>query len=428
MSGVRRKESHVLRNVLLTMLFLVVAGAIWFTAAWYLKGDSKTASPPPVGSEQSPKPTEPSRAERVLESMTLDERISQMMIVKNRVTSVYEDEISEYVKASQPGGFIHFAEDIGTYGQLVEYNDGLQKDSKVPMLIGADQEGGIVQRIGNLGDISATEIPDMVELGKTGDAVLARDVGKVIGTELSAVHINMNFAPILDVNSNPNNPVIGVRAFGGDADLVAKMGLAVGEGILDADVTPVYKHFPGHGDTDEDSHYDLPIIEKSKEELMALELVPFISAIKASAEVIMVGHLAVPKIVGDNTPASLSRVMVTDLLKDEMGFKGLVMTDALDMGALDKNYSEAEIILKAIEAGNDVLLMPCDLAGLSEAVEIVKNGIAGGRITEKMIDESVLKILELKDKMGLLSGEYEYEEKDVLGSEEHRAVIDRIYK
>ena len=271
--------------------------------------------------------------EEKMKSMSLEEKIGQMLIVYDYSQEV-DDELLNKLNEIKPGGFILFRKNFANYEQTQKLISDINSTSEIPMFISIDQEGGRVQRLKELDDQTITLFPSMYELGNTNDENLADEVGKVMGEELRVFNINMNFAPVLDIYSNPSNTVIGDRSFGRTAETVSKMALSFSEGLKSTGIIPVYKHFPGHGNTFEDSHDTLPIINKTKEELMELELKPFIDAIDNGAEVIMVGHLAVPKITGDTTPASLSRKIVTDLLKKELGFEGIVITDALNMGAL----------------------------------------------------------------------------------------------
>ncbi len=257
-------------------------------------------------------------------------------------------------------------------------------------------------------------------VGSTRNSLLSYGVGKVVGEELQVFGINMDFAPVLDIVSDFNNQVIGNRSFGSDAKTVSEMGIAFANGLEDSGVIAVYKHFPGHGSTISDSHSVLPIISKTKEELVTSDLIPFQKAIDAGADIIMVGHLAVPSISHDETPASLSPAIITGLLKEEMGYQGLVVTDALNMGAITKYYSEKEIYERAIQAGVDILLMPVDLG---RAIAYIKESIAEGQITEQQIDESVRKILLLKYQK-LSSKKLD---KTFLGSQKHQFIIEKVY-
>ncbi len=360
-----------------------------------------------------------SKAEQLMKNMTLEEKIGQMLIVYYR-TSEADSNLVNILNEVKPGGFILFGENFESYEQAKKMIDTINSTSDIPMFMSVDQEGGRVQRIKNLSDANVTIIPSMNRVGNMNDEKLSYDVGRVVGEELRVFGINMDFAPVLDIYSNVDNTVIGNRSFGNTSEIVTKMGLSFAKGLQSTGVIPVYKHFPGHGDTSEDSHYTLPVITKTKEQLEELELIPFKEAIKNNAKVIMIGHLAVPNITGDNTPASLSKKVINDWLKEELGYKGLVITDALNMGALTNDYSKKEIYVNAINAGVDLLLMP---SPSKEAVRIIKEAVANGEISEKQIDESVLKILELKCDELYKDNKYT---KDYLGSTEHQEIISKI--
>ena len=357
--------------------------------------------------------------EEQLNNMTLEEQIGQMLMVSD-YSKIADDELINKLEEVQPGGFILFSENFESFTQASKLIDDINNTSDIPMFISIDQEGGRVARIKELTDQSLTDIPPMYDLGLTNDENLAYEVGQVIGEELRAFNINMNFAPVLDIYSNPENTVIGDRSFGTTAQLVSKIALSLSDGLESTGIISVYKHFPGHGDTSEDSHNELPVINKTKDELMELELVPFINAINNGVDVILVGHLAIPAITGNNTPASLSKEIITNLLKEELGFNGVVITDALNMKALTNEYTEEEIYINAINAGVDILLMP-DFD--YETIEIIMSAIEEGKIEEEEITDSVKKVLELKyDK---LFQENIYT-RDYLGSLEHQEIIAKI--
>lgn len=352
-----------------------------------------------------------------IDNMTVEEKIAQMFIISYRKGEM--DAKLEELLNLQPGGFILFQENFTTYEKTIELIERIEKTAKISMFLSIDQEGGRVQRLKNLEDIYATEIPSMLELGKTSDESLGEKVGKVLAEELRVFGINMDFAPVIDIVTDEKNQVIGNRSFGTDYNTVSKMGLAVAKGLENNGVIPVYKHFPGHGSTITDSHYYLPVIPKTKEELFETDLIPFQQAIQNQAEIIMVGHLAVPSITKNEIPATLSRTLVTDLLKNEMGYQGLVVSDALNMGALTKHYTEKEIYEQAIDAGVDLLLMPIDF---KRAISYVKESIDEGKISLEQIHTSLEKILTLKaKKLNNVKLEREY-----LGSDLHKTIIEKI--
>lgn len=348
-------------------------------------------------------------------NMSLEEKIAQMLIISYDGDTADETLTAE-ISSVKPGGFILFDKNITTYENTKKLVNTLQSLSDIPMIISIDQEGGSVQRMNALTDPSATYIPDMYSLGSMRDKLLAEKVGKVMAEEMRTIGINTVFGPVLDVIPDVENSFIARRSFGTDAAVVSEIANSLAYGLEQNKVVPVYKHFPGHGDTKTDSHTELPVINKSLQELEAREFVPFKTAIKRGAKIIMIGHIALPAVTGDNTPATLSKYVVTDILKVKLGYNGLVVTDALNMEALTDNYSEEEIYIKAVEAGCDLLLMPEDSA---KAVEIIKNNISVERI-----DQSVRKILNYKykylDADNTLDSSY-------LGSTEHKEIISQIH-
>ena len=356
-----------------------------------------------------------------LESMSLEEKIGQMLIVSFDNLETDEELLGRF-KEVKPGGFILFSDNFESYSQTKKLIDDINSTSDIPMFVSIDQEGGRVQRLKELDDQTVSVIPAMYELGLTNDINLAYEVGRVMGEELRVFNINMDFAPVLDIYSNSENTVIGDRSFGNNPDLVTNMALSFSKGLESTDIIPVYKHFPGHGDTYEDSHQELAIIDKTKEELYELELIPFIEAINNGANVIMVGHLALPNITGNYIPASLSKEIINDLLREELGFKGIVVTDALNMKALTNEYSKEDIYILAIKAGVNILLMP-DFD--KTTIDIISKAVLTGVISEELINESVEKILTLKYDKIFVNNSYT---KDYLGSLEHDSVIKKIKK
>lgn len=354
------------------------------------------------------------KVEQTLNEMTLEEKIAQMLVVFY-VSDTADDTLLSVIRDIKPGGFILTADNITTYEKTRSFVQALQENSEIPMIISMDQEGGTVQRLLCLEDIKPTKIPDMLSVGNTKNTLLAYDIGKVMAEELRTIGVNVAYAPVVDVLPKKGKSFIGSRAFGNNPQQVAIMATATAKGFEENGVVATYKHFPGHGDTATDSHTELPILQKTKEQLYANELIPYQSAIKNGANIIMIGHIALPKVTGDNTPASLSEIIITDLLKTEMGFDGLVITDALNMGALTNQYTKEEIYIKSVEAGADILLMPDNTVA---AIETIKNNIS-----EERINESVRKIL--KFKFTNLENELILD-KSYLGSEEHKKIVSQV--
>ena len=361
------------------------------------------------------------KVEETLSKMTLDEKIGQMITIFYRADTV-DNTLKSAITDVKPGGFILFAENMSSYSGTLKFIKEVKSLSEIPMFISIDEEGGRVQRLTKLNGVEVSDVPSMYDVGLKDDEELTYNVGKLIAEELRVFGINMDYAPVLDVYSNPDNKVIGTRSFGTTASLVSKQGQALAKGLSDNGVIPVFKHFPGHGNTSTDSHVDLPIVKKTKEELKELDLIPFIDAINNNAEVIMIGHLAVPSITNDNTPASLSKSLITDFLKKELNYNGLVVTDALNMGALTNYYSDEEICGKAVEAGVDILLMP---KSSRTCLKSVQDAVKNGTVTEERINESARKILKLKYEK-IEENYNDYLDQSYLNSSEHQEIINKI--
>ncbi|WP_112231188.1 glycoside hydrolase family 3 protein [Lentzea atacamensis] len=351
-----------------------------------------------------------------LRGMSLEEKVGQLFVTyvngqaadvphpKNR-TDFGVDSPAEMVRKYQPGGVIYFnnssRDNIDTPKQIAQLSNGLQKASKIPLLISIDQEMGQVTRIGP----PATQLPGNMALGAGRSTQDAEEAARITAQELRAMGINQNFAPDADVNSNPANPIIGVRSFSSDPKLAADMTKAQVTGYegrhwFDPDsVTSTAKHFPGHGDTSEDSHTSLPVSNRSLDQWRQIDSPPFQAAIAGKIDSIMTAHIQVPQIDPSGNPATLSPKIITGLLREELKYDGVVVTDSLEMAGVRKLHSDAEIPVLAIKAGVDQLLMPPNL-GL--AVESVLKAVRSGEISEQRIDQSVLRILKMKLLRGVM--------------------------
>ncbi|MFC6086978.1 glycoside hydrolase family 3 protein [Sphaerisporangium aureirubrum] len=330
---------------------------------------------------------------------------------------------AEVVKKYHPGGVILFpwSGNIENTPQLVALTNGLQKASETPLLIGADQENGLVSRLGTL----VTDVPGSMAIGATGDPSNARTAAEITGTELRALGVNLDFAPVADVNVNPDNPVIGPRSYGSAPGKVAKMVAAAVEGFHDAGVAAAAKHFPGHGDTGVDSHTGLPVIKHSPARWRELDAPPFRAAIGKGVDIVMTAHVVMPELDRSGAPATLSKKIVTGLLRDDLGYGGVVATDALDMAGVRKKYGDAEVAVRAVLAGVDLLLMPPDLP---KAYGAVLAAVKSGRITKDRLDASVTRLLKLKATRGVLTASPADPEdaKAVLRSGDHREKAQKI--
>ncbi|RAP74296.1 beta-N-acetylhexosaminidase [Paenibacillus montanisoli] len=330
-------------------------------------------------------------------SMSLEEKLGAMIIAGVDGTKA-SAAARRMIERQHVGGVIFYGNNVKTPQSVAAYVNQLRawnKSNKSPLLVTVDEEGGRVSRLPGL-----VKLPSGRAVGDTGDRSYAEEIGGLLGQASKSMGFNVDFAPVLDINSNPNNPVIGDRSYGATAKVVTSMGVAVMEGLKAEGVIPVVKHFPGHGDTSVDSHLELPVVNKSLAQLKSFEWVPFNSAIEKGADAVMIAHILFPKI-DKSVPASLSRTIITDQLRGELGFKGVVMTDDLTMGAIAKNYGMGEAAVLTVKAGSDILLVAHKYENVDAILAALMNSVTRGEIAEERIDESVKRILMLKETYGL---------------------------
>lgn len=366
----------------------------------------------------------------ILNEMSLKDKVTQMMMVDFRYWdedltdsegavgfTVMNDQVRQIVEDYNFGAVIYFAQNLTGTEQAYELTMAMQeaavKDGGIPMIISVDQEGGSVYRLG-----SGTALPGNMALGAAGSTEYAYLAGQIIGSELSVLGINTNLAPVVDVNNNANNPVIGLRSYSDDPETVGIMASAVIEGMSEYNVIGCAKHFPGHGDTETDSHYGLPIVDKSKEVLMENELAPYTIAIEQGIDMIMTAHILYPQLEQDTIvsqktgkaealPATMSDDIITGLLKGEMGFEGIVVTDAMNMAGISANWGQVESVINAINAGVDMICMPCtlydleDLEDLDNIINGVIDAVEDGTVPMSRIDDAVTRILTVKVENGI---------------------------
>ena len=403
----------------------------------------------PVAAETTPSVTQ--RVDAQLEQMTLEQKVGQMIMPDFRLWNGVNHtqlapEVGRIIDRFDLGGVILFAENVSETEQTTKLVHDLQEvveqdpSNDIPLFVTIDQEGGIVTRLG-----TGTNLPGNMALGATRSPAYAEAAGGIIGSELHALGINVNFGPVLDVNNNPGNPVIGVRSFSSDPNLVGELGSAMTQGIQQQGVASTAKHFPGHGDTAVDSHYGLPVVDKSLAELKQLELIPFKRAIDEGIDMVMTGHIGMPQIEDEVVeskqgtfplPATLSDDVITGVLREELGYQGLVVTDALNMQAIADNFTESEAVIKTFKAGVDIALMPTilrsanDVTKLESIFDDVIEAVERGDLKEADIDRSVERILTLKATRGIWKEtidpvtleEQLVEAKAVVGSPEHKAL------
>ena len=348
--------------------------------------------------------------EAKLTTMTLREKVGQLFWVrpetldfslnpeKKTLTQTMRQNLEQY----PVGGIAVFKKNIQDENQLSALIADFQSASKIPMIVAVDEEGGAVARLANHEAFSLPKYTSARDIGKTGDPEQARQMGRTIGGYLRFYGFNLDFAPVADVDSNPANPVIGRRAYSADAQQTAQMVAAAVEGFHEAGMLCTVKHFPGHGDTGQDSHYGTATSYKTWEEMKAMEMLPFEAGIAAGADVVMTAHITTPNATTDGLPASLSYTMITERLRGELGFQGVIVTDSLGMYAIKNHFTPAESAVAALRAGVDVLLMPNNLRA---AFDGVVQAVEDGTLSEERLNESVRRILTLKQKAGLdLSG------------------------
>ena len=385
------------------------------------------ADSPTVTSTETASP----EVEKLIENMPLKQKVTQMIMPDFRkwqeanqespqdLTKV-NAEVADAIDKYDFGGVILFAENVKETKQTLALTQDMQKaaienkanNGKIPLLLAIDQEGGIVYRLG-----TGTALPGNMAIGATNDPKLAKEAGQIIGRELSALGLNVDFAPVLDTNNNPQNPVIGLRSFSSDPNRVAYLGIPMMKGIQDYNVAVAAKHFPGHGDTAVDSHTGLPLVDKS---LAELELLPFKKAMDEGVDLLMTAHIQYPQVEKDQVvsketgekiyvPATLSDDILTGLVRKKYGYKGVIVSDAMGMDAIAKNFGEVEAVKMAIKAGVDLVLMPttlrskADLTKIDTIVNAVVDAVKTGDISEERLNESVRRILTLKEKRGVLN-------------------------
>ncbi|MEI5033451.1 glycoside hydrolase family 3 protein [Streptomyces sp. S1A(2023)] len=383
------------------------------------------------------------RLRRIIAGMSLEEKVGQLFVMRvygHSATDPDQADIdanlkeigvrtaAELISTYHVGGIIYFTWAHNTRDplQIADLSNGLQRAalagrSRLPLLVSTDQEHGIVCRVGE----PATLVPGAMALGAGGSRSDTRRAAWIAGAELAALGVNQNYAPDADVNVNPANPVIGVRSFGSDPDAVAALVAEQVKGYQGAGVASTAKHFPGHGDTSTDSHTGLPVINHTRAQWEELDAPPFRAAIRARIDSIMTAHIVVPALDPSGDPATLSRPILTGILREELGYDGVVVTDSLGMEGVRTKYGDERVPVLALLAGVDQLLNP---PNLSVAWNAVLEAVRGGEISEARVDESILRILRLKSRLGLFRDPFVSRRgvERTVGSRAHRAAADRI--
>ncbi|SFF83086.1 beta-N-acetylhexosaminidase [Halobacillus alkaliphilus] len=325
---------------------------------------------------------------------SIEQKVSQTLYIGIEGLTLSNQE-KEMISQAQVGGVILLGRNVENAPQLKNLVDSIRQanaNNPTPLFLGIDEEGGRVSRIP---DSAIMNLPASKKIGNTMDPQLARKTGRLLAEKVKAFGFNMNFSPVLDVVNNPNNQVIGDRSFGETPELVRKMGIPAMQAIQSARVIPVVKHFPGHGNTSVDSHYDLPVVDQSIEDLQDFEWIPFQTAVEQGADAIMTAHILFPEL-DEKYPATLSKTIITDVLREQLDFNGLVITDDMAMGAISNNYGTSEAAVLSIEAGADMVLLT-DTSQFQSVKDSLTKAVRDGQIPESQLNTSVTRILQKKE-------------------------------
>ncbi len=367
----------------------------------------ETESTQPESTE--PEPTEPEpelhvqKAMKLMEEMTLEEKLWQMIfltpdeLTDTTAPTVALEGTGEALQTYPVGGLVYFGEHILSADQISQMIGNTQGYAKIPLLIAVDEEGGSVSRLSRSGITDSVQ--SMASYGAAGDEQAVYDLGQHFAEKLTSVGFNVDFAPVADIVTNPYNTEIGSRAFSDDPEIAAKMVAKMVQGLQDGGTISCLKHFPGHGSTSADSHYGLSVSDRSLEELRESEFIPFRAGIDAGVEMVMISHMSLPEVTGNDQPCDFSYKVVTELLRQELGFEGVIVTDSHTMGSIFYYYDCGEAALLAVQAGCDIVVMP---ESKTDAFQALSEAVANGTLSEERINESVLRILSLKFKYGII--------------------------
>jgi len=369
-----------------------------------------TETEEPTTEEPTTEPTEPplpahvEQAMTLMEGLTLEEKLWQMIfLTPDELTdttgpTLAGDGTRTAIETYPVGGVVYFGEHIISTDQITTMLANTSSYSKIPPFLAVDEEGGYVSRLNKINAVPWTD--PMEVYGNAGDEQAVYDLGATFAEGIAGLGFNLDFAPVADVVTNPNNTEIGSRSFNDDPQVAAQMVAQMVKGLQDGNVIACLKHFPGHGSTSADSHYGKSVSERTLEELRSTEFIPFRAGIEAGVELVMISHMTLPQVTGNDEPCDFSYTVVTELLREELGFEGLIVTDSHEMGAISYFYDCGEAALKAVQAGCDVVLMPMSK---TDTFETLLAAVEDGTLTEERINESVLRILSLKYKYGIIT-------------------------
>lgn len=398
------------KNSLIKITAVILAVIIAFSLGYICGGGcslNKTEEPTEttVPAEVQEAVEEDAVINQIMAEMTLDEMVYQMMFVTPEAitgvgTAISAGETTRMALEKYPvGGIVYFAKNLKDREQTVEMIENTQSYSAIPLFIGVDEEGGRVARLGRNPEMGTTLLPPMKTIGDSGDEMMAYNAGITLGTELSLLGFNVDFAPVADVIVNEKNSEIGDRAFGTEAEVVSLMVGEITRGIDHMGVSATLKHFPGHGSTYANSHTGYSESTRELEQLRNCEFLPFKAGIEAGADFIMVSHMTLVNATEEKVPSSVSKEVVTGMLIEELGYDGIIITDSFQMGAITDKYSVGEAAVKAVTAGVDMILMSPDVKAAHDAIV---QAVEKGTITRERIEESVRKILLTKYQKGML--------------------------
>lgn len=368
-----------------------------------------TETEPATEETTEPTETEPplephvEKAMALMEELTLEEKLWQMIfLTPDELTdtagpTVAGEGTRTAIESYPVGGLIYFGENIISQEQIKEMLSNTQSYSKIPLFMAIDEEGGYVSRLSKTGAVPQTD--SMETYGANGDEQAVYDLGGALAQGIAGLGFNVDFAPVADVITNPDNTELDSRTFGEDPQVAGAMVAQMVKGLQEGNVISCLKHFPGHGSTSADSHYGKSVSQRTAEELRETEFVPFRAGIEAGAELVMISHMSLPQVTGNEDPCDFSYEVVTGLLREELGFEGLVVTDSHEMGAISGYYDCGEAAVRSVAAGCDVILMP---DSKTEAFEALLTAVEEGTLTEERINESVLRILSLKYEYGII--------------------------
>lgn len=349
---------------------------------------------------------------RYYEDLSLEERVGQLFMVNLEQLDTRKGNYYEFKKCTKTmkaalreipvGGVILFSRNIARIKQTVKLINGLQESSQTPLFVAVDEEGGDVARVASNPRMKMTQFPPAEEIGRTQDGGDVYEMGRTIAREIRQLGFNVDFAPVADVRTSELNTEIGNRSFGDDPDTVASLVSAFVQGCQERGVSATLKHFPGQGASDGDTHQENVDVDRSIAKLRKTDFVPFQAGIRSGADFIMVSHISVSRVTETKEPASLSELVMRTILRDELGFRGIIVTDALDMSSITDNYTAAEAAYQSFKAGTDLILMPADLR---EAYQSLLGHVRDGSISQERLQESVVRILAAKFKRGVLTEE-----------------------